>query len=182
MVKTATMRFQYSSLNCSDPSTRMNRIGRFGSTLLMTRCTCSMLAVEAPMSGGMNLPSSRKDRALFMRRSDEAEGERRMMGSGRRDGPLGLRERDWLEVMADEDCSFLWMNGAASFRTWEKSYVEDELALNLGVWGTEFSLLSRESLTVGLTPRRTVLRSPILRSPSYTLASLGSKEPLPDLA
>lgn len=41
---------------------------------------------------------------------------------------------------------------------------------------------SIDSLTVGLMPLRTVFRSPIRRSPSYTLANRGSIVPLPDLA
>lgn len=53
-----------------------------------------MLAVEPLASGGMNLPSSRNDRALDMRSRDEADGERRMMGSGLLVGPFWLRERD----------------------------------------------------------------------------------------
>lgn len=43
------------------------------------------------------------------------------------------------------------------------------------------SLLLIKQHTVGFTPRRTVFLSPIFRSPSYTLANLGSKRPLPDL-
>lgn len=44
------------------------------------------VAPEEParaLSGGMYVPVSRKDLMLEVRRSEEAEGERRMIGSGR---------------------------------------------------------------------------------------------------
>jgi hypothetical protein len=48
------------------------------------------LDVELEDSGGMYVPFSRKDLIFAMRSSEEAEGERRIMGSGRRTGALGL--------------------------------------------------------------------------------------------
>lgn len=39
------------------------------------------------------MPLSRKDLIFDMRRRDDAEGESRMMGSGRRTGALGLCAR-----------------------------------------------------------------------------------------
>lgn len=83
-----------------------------------------MLAVEPLASGGMNLPSSRKDLALVMRRRDEADGERRMIGSGLLVGPFWLRERADVAPEDEIGWDFFWMNGAASLRTCEKSYKE----------------------------------------------------------
>lgn len=51
------------------------------------------------LSGGMYVPESRKDFMLLMRRRDEAEGERRMMGSGRRPDFLDRFTRAGLGVM-----------------------------------------------------------------------------------
>ena len=64
----------------------MKRKGRCESIEGSGRETCRMLAVEPALleSGGRYLPSSRKDLMLAMRRREEAEGERRMMGSGLR--------------------------------------------------------------------------------------------------
>lgn len=61
-----------------------------------------------------------------MRRSEDAEGESRMMGSGRRAGALGLCDRGvMLAVFAAAVCAALRaLNGAASFLTWEKSYTQ----------------------------------------------------------
>lgn len=62
-----------------------------------------------------------------MRRSEDAEGDSRMMGSGRRAGALGLCERGAL--LAAFEAAATWaalraLKGAASFRTWEKSCVD----------------------------------------------------------
>jgi hypothetical protein len=58
-----------------------------------------------------------------MRRSEDAEGERRMMGSGRRAGALGLWERGALlaAFAAAAWAALRVLNGAASFLTCEKS-------------------------------------------------------------
>ena len=40
------------------------------------------------------MPASRKDLIFDIRSSDDAEGESRIMGSGRRDGFLGSETRD----------------------------------------------------------------------------------------
>ena len=57
---------------------------------------CRMLVrPEEPaklLSGGIYVPESRKDFTLDMRSSEDAEGERRMIGSGRRPGFLPSRE------------------------------------------------------------------------------------------
>lgn len=58
---------------------------------------------------------------LDNRKSEEADGERRMIGSGRRVGAFGLSAREGLELMFDDPWGFFWMNGTASLRTWEKS-------------------------------------------------------------
>jgi hypothetical protein len=100
----------------------MKRIGRFGSTARIVRWTWSIVAVEPPASGGVNLPSSRKDRALERRRREDAEGDRRIMGSGRRVGTFWLSAREGLVGILEElDWDFFWMKGTASLRTWEKS-------------------------------------------------------------
>lgn len=61
-----------------------------------------MLAVaEEPArleSGGMYMPDSRKDLMLLMRSRDEAEGESKMIGSGRRPGFLSLDAKDVVAV------------------------------------------------------------------------------------
>ena len=61
-----------------------------------------MLAVaEEPArleSGGMYMPDSRKDLILLIRSRDEAEGESKMMGSGRRPGFLSLDAKDVVAV------------------------------------------------------------------------------------
>lgn len=103
----------------------------------MTRWTWSMLAVEALASGGTNLPSSRKDLALDMRRSDEADGERRMMGSGLLVGPFWLREREDAAPGAETAWAFFWINGAASLRTCEKSCVRRLALPKRGGWWSE---------------------------------------------
>lgn len=50
-------------------------------------------------SGGMYVPASRNDLMLPMRSREEAEGDRRMMGSGRRPGFLGSETRAGLEAI-----------------------------------------------------------------------------------
>jgi len=108
------------------------------------RCVCRMDAVLLE-SAGVKTPCSRNCLMLDMRRREEADGERRIIGSSRRvEGFLRLETR--AEFVERED-----VVGAAlrerdfprymshCLRTWEKS--------------------------VGLMPRNMVLRSPIIRSP-----------------
>ena len=63
-----------------------------------------MLAVaEEPArfeSGGIYVPDSRKDLMLLMRNREEAEGESKMIGSGRRPGFLSLEAMDVILVVA----------------------------------------------------------------------------------
>ena len=63
-----------------------------------------MLAVaEEPArfeSGGIYVPDSRNDLMLLMRNREEAEGESKMMGSGRRPGFLSLEAMDVVLVVA----------------------------------------------------------------------------------
>lgn len=72
----------------------MKRIGRDASIVGKVREICNMdadeLDVELEDSGGTYAPPSRKDLIFDNRSSDDAEGERRMMGSGRRAGAFGL--------------------------------------------------------------------------------------------
>lgn len=54
------------------------------------------LEEESSAEGGMKVPDSRKDFTFDMRRREDAEGERRMMGcSMRRGGFLRLVGREW---------------------------------------------------------------------------------------
>lgn len=73
------------------------------------------------------MPDSRKDLMFDMRRREEAEGESRMIGSGRRAGFLGRETR---EVGFDEGVGTVVELGrgrfrprkiSADLRTWEKS-------------------------------------------------------------
>jgi hypothetical protein len=63
-----------------------------------SREVLSRLAVVWAMSGGVKSPFSRKGFMFDMRRREEAEGERRMMGSSLRPGALGLER---LETRAE---------------------------------------------------------------------------------
>ena len=73
----------------------MKRKGRCGSTDESCRETCRMLAPDVEParleSGGMYVPVSRKDLMLVMRSREDAEGERSMIGSGRRPGFLSRK-------------------------------------------------------------------------------------------
>lgn len=89
-----------------------------------------MLAVaEEPArfeSGGMYVPDSRKDLMLLMRSSEEAEGESRMMGSGRRPGFLSLDAREVVVVAEGAAVDgFLrsLKNCSECLRIWEKSCI-----------------------------------------------------------
>ncbi len=55
-------------------------------------------------SGGMYVPDSRKDLMLLMRKREDAEGERRIIGSGRRPGFLSREAR---EVVVDVEGAVL---------------------------------------------------------------------------
>lgn len=95
-----------------------------------------MVAVESPAAAGMNLPSSRKDRALERRSSEDAEGDRRMMGSGRLPGAFGFMASDrLLGILEVPECDFFWIKGAASLRTCEKSYVKRSVCDEIHVLG-----------------------------------------------
>lgn len=154
-MKTATRRDQYSGLKFVVPSTRMNFVGlgprpplcepiapadglegsgliRSGRLISMKLASVDMLKVG--WSGGTNIPSPKNDLMFDMRMRDEADGERRMIGSGRE---LGLR--DGTESPADgagtiegfllpgfAPCwpgrlRFRSRKSSALFRTWEKS-------------------------------------------------------------
>lgn len=69
---------------------------------------CRILAVvpEEParaLSGGMYVPVSRNDLMLDMRKREEAEGESKMIGSGRRMGFFGrLTIDEWAKGMVVE--------------------------------------------------------------------------------
>jgi len=93
-VKTATTRDQYSGLNCSGVSTIINLIGRMGSTEGRTREICRIDADELDVamdeSGGVYMPDSRNDLMFDMRSKEEADGDRSMIGSGRRAEAFGF--------------------------------------------------------------------------------------------
>jgi hypothetical protein len=57
-------------------------------------------------SAGMYVPDSRKDLILLMRRREDAEGERRMIGSGRRPGFLSREAREVVVVV--EGAVLVW--------------------------------------------------------------------------
>jgi hypothetical protein len=126
-VNTATTRDQYSGLNCSGVSTIMKRIGRTGSIVGNIREICRIeadeLEVETEESGGIYTPLSRKDLIFDIRRSDDAEGDRRMIGSGRLVVAFGFMAMAGLFARLEATCccDFLTVKGAAIFRTWEKS-------------------------------------------------------------
>lgn len=86
----------------------------------MIRDRCIIDAV-AELSAGTNRPPSRKDLMLDMRRRDEAEGERRMMGSGRLCGFWLSARAGLLEMLFSASVVLLDLNCAASFLTCEKS-------------------------------------------------------------
>ena len=76
-------------------------------------------------SGGMYVPDSRKDLMLLIRNREEAEGESRIMGSGRRPGFLSLEAIDVAVVIAGAAAvGFLrsLKNCSECLRICEKSY------------------------------------------------------------
>ena len=85
--------------------------------------------VEVVEVGGVKSPSTRKDLMLERRRSEEALGERRIMGSGRREEGVGLLGRRagvmvvWGAAAAAGVEVGFWRRRKASeyLRTWEKS-------------------------------------------------------------
>lgn len=82
----ATRRDQYGGLKRDVLSTRTKVIGCEDIDGRM-RCRRRRLADVVSLAlGGMNTPSSRKVFTLDMRRRDDAEGERRIIGSWRRAG------------------------------------------------------------------------------------------------
>jgi len=86
VVKIATTRAQYGGLKLVVLSTRMKRRSWLEMDFIL-RFRCSrLLDVVSAVLGGMKMPSPRKDLMLDMRRSEDAEGESRMMGSRRRVG------------------------------------------------------------------------------------------------
>jgi len=100
----------------------MNRMGRDGSIEGRVRVMCRMeaeeLDVELEESGGIYTPPSMKDLMFDIRRREDAEGERRMMGSGRRAGAFGL----WGKVGLFARFTAAWaalraLKGAAILRT-----------------------------------------------------------------
>ena len=72
------------------------------------------------------MPDSRKDLILLMRSREDADGERRIIGSGRRPGFLSREAR---EVVVAEGAALACevflrslKNVSEYLRTWEKSY------------------------------------------------------------
>lgn len=108
----------------------IKRIGRAGSIEGMNREICRMEAeevdVELAESAGINAPPSRNDLIFDMRRIEDADGERSIMGSGRRAGALRLWASAGLfaRFCAAECEALRERNGDASLRTWEKSYIK----------------------------------------------------------
>lgn len=71
------------------------------------------------------MPDSRKDLILLMRSREDADGERRMIGSGRRPGFLSREAREVVVVegaaLACEVFLRSLKNVSEYLRTWEKS-------------------------------------------------------------
>lgn len=85
---------------------------------MMCRMEAEELDVELEESGGMYTPLSMKDLIFDIRRREDAEGESRMMGSGRRAGAFGL----WGRVGLFARFAAAWaalraLKGAANLRT-----------------------------------------------------------------
>jgi hypothetical protein len=97
----ATTRDQYVGLNDVVESTRMNVIGELEMEG-MTRWTRTMFVLAEVASAGVKTPSSRNCLTLPIRRSEDADGDKRIMGSRRL---VGLRWR--LETRA-VDCGRDW--------------------------------------------------------------------------
>lgn len=142
-MNTATTRDQYSGLNRSGVSTMMNRIGRAPSidgTVRMTwRIVAEELDVELVESVGMYVPLSRNDLMFDMRRRDDADGDSRMIGSGRGGAAFGLCASVGLlgRFAAAAWAALRALKGAASLRTCEKSWrrrVSRRLPTALGVY------------------------------------------------
>jgi hypothetical protein len=96
-------------------------MGRLESMFFMIRETCSIDVLEL-WSGGVYRPDSRNDLALDMRSSDEADGDKRMIGSGRRAGFWFSTRAGLFVMLAAAGLGLRDMKGAASFLTWEKSF------------------------------------------------------------
>ncbi len=82
----------------------MNRIGLAvsieGNNREIFKIEAEELDVALEDSAGTYTPPSRKDLIFDMRRSEDADGERSIIGSGRRAGALGLCERGALTFAA----------------------------------------------------------------------------------
>jgi hypothetical protein len=72
-----------------------------GRTREICRIDADEVDVETEESGGMYIPDSRKDLIFDMRRSEEAEGESNMIGSGRRVAVFGFMASAGLLAMFD---------------------------------------------------------------------------------
>lgn len=83
VVKMPTTRDQYAGLNEVVLSTRMKVIGTLEMEGRRRRIWIMFALFVSAALGGMKTPSSRKDLMFEVRRRDEAEGERRMMGRRR---------------------------------------------------------------------------------------------------
>lgn len=98
-------------------------MGRLASIEVINRWVCRSVEEELEDaltdSGGTYMPFSRKALMFDKRRREEADGESRMIGSGRLTGALGLCARVVLFVdAAAAACAALRaLKGAASLRT-----------------------------------------------------------------
>ena len=117
----------------------MNLNGREGSIEGSIRETCRMeVDAEAELlSGGMYVPSDRKDLMFDIRSVDEAEGDRSMIGSGLLPGllcfALGIEPKGAdvgaaasLEPPDLLPCLPTRMKYSADLRTCEKSYIDGQ--------------------------------------------------------
>lgn len=101
----------------------MKRIALEGSMDGKVRDMCKIeadeLEVETEESGGIYVPDSRNDLIFDMRRSDEADGDSRIIGSGRRVETFGFIASEGLFAIlaVAECCDFRVMKDAAFLRT-----------------------------------------------------------------
>ncbi len=84
----------------------MGRTGSMeGSRRAIWRIEAVELEVDIEDSGGVYTPPSRNDLILDIRKSDDAEGDSKMMGSGRRDEAFGFMASDvLLAIFAAAGC------------------------------------------------------------------------------
>lgn len=106
---------------------RNGRVESFGNVLVMCSKLAGVELANVGCEGGTKSPASRKDLMFDMRSSEDAEGERRIIGSARLEFETAgreVREADgWALGFGTGAlrCLFLPRKVSAALRTWEKS-------------------------------------------------------------